>query len=124
MPPKILVVDDDPIVIRMVKSFLATHGFEIVWAADGLDALIKIKKEKPQLVILDIMMPEVNGYDVCYQLRFNPDFEKIPIIILTVREKEIDDLISKRSNIDYVQKPVDLQLLLTKVQSYLGKEEK
>lgn len=120
MAKKVLVVDDDPVVIRMVKSFLTTHGFDVVWAADGLDALVKIKKEKPQLVILDIMMPEVNGYDVCFQLRFNPDFERIPIVILTVREKELDDTISKRVNIEYVQKPVDLQVLSEKVKSLLG----
>lgn len=115
---KIMIVDDDPVVIRLVGSILKTAGYSITSARDGLEALVKIKAEKPDLVILDIMMPEINGYDVCYQLRFNADYERVPILLLTAREKELEDNVALRANIEYLLKPADPELLLDKV-SYL-----
>jgi DNA-binding response OmpR family regulator len=122
MSKRILVVDDDYGVIRLVSSILRTHGFEIDSASDGLDALVKIKKENFDCVVLDIMMPEINGYDVCYQLRFNPDYKHIPIVILTSREQELDKNLSHREDIEYLQKPVDSQLLLDRIQFLLSEK--
>ena len=119
MVPKILVVDDDPGNLRLVSAIVKSRGYEILTAQDGLEALVKIKKEKPQLVVLDVMMPEINGYDVCYHLRFNKDFEKIPIILVTVRERELDESIGKRVNIDYIHKPVDSKVLIAKMDALL-----
>ena len=119
MAEKILVVDDEQGSLRLVESIVRSGGYTVFTAFDGLDALVKIKNEKPDLVVLDVMMPEINGYDVCFQLRFNKDFEKIPIILLTVRDREIDENIGVRTNIDYIHKPVNPKLLLEKIQSLL-----
>ena len=121
MAEKILVVDDDQSTIKIVESILTSQGYSILVAGDGLDALVKIKKEQPVLVVLDVMMPEINGYDVCYQLRFNKDFERIPILLLTVRQQEIDESIAKRVNIEYLHKPVNAKKLLEKVEYLLNK---
>ena len=115
---KIMVVDDDPSTVRLLTGLLKNHGYETMSAADGLEALAKIKKENPDLILLDVMMPEVNGYDVCYQLRFNEDFKKTPIILVTARDQELNRFIGERVNIDYIHKPIDSKLLLSKIQHY------
>jgi DNA-binding response OmpR family regulator len=121
MAKKILVVDDDPVVLKLVQSILKANGYETDSATDGLDALVKLKKTPPDLVILDIIMPEVNGYDVCCELRFNKEFVQIPILILTETEQEIDDSIGKRVNIEYLHKPVVSSEVLDKVKYLLSK---
>jgi two-component system OmpR family response regulator len=121
---RILIVDDDYGVVRLVSSILRNHDFEVDSATDGLDALVKLKKESFDCVVLDIMMPEVNGYDVCYQLRFNKEYGHIPILILTAREQELNENLGLREDIEYLQKPVDSKLLLDKVQHLLSKKPK
>ena len=121
MPDKILVVDDDLTTVQLIEGILKKNHYHVVTASDGLEALVKIKKEKPDLVVLDIMMPEINGYDVCYQLRFNKKFDKIPIVILTSRNQEMDDSIGKRINIEYLSKPPNTKLLLEKIEALLSK---
>lgn len=120
MAHKILVVDDEPATVKLVESLLTSKGYEVSTAKNGLDALVEIQKEAPDLVVLDVMMPEVNGYDVCYQLRFNQEFEQIPIVLLTKRDQEIDDKIGHRVNIEYVPKPIDSDLLLETIQNFLS----
>ena len=117
---KILVVDDDPATVKLVKEILLKNNYGVISAVDGLEALVKIKTEHPDLIVLDIVMPEINGYDVCYQLRFNDEFEKLPIILLTKREKELNEEISEKVNIEYIPKPLDTSLLLTKIKSLLA----
>ncbi len=113
---KVLVVDDDPVVIRLVKELLKAQGFAVETAKDGIDAMIMVQKNKPDLIILDIMMPELNGYDVLKTLKFQEEYKKIPIILLTAREQELDKRISQMMGIDYLQKPLDRELFLNKVQ--------
>ena len=120
MSGKILVVDDEPATLKLIESLLNSKGFEVDSAKDGLDALVKIQKSEPDLVILDVEMPEINGYDVCYQLRFNAQYEKIPIILLTKRNQEIDDKIGERVNICYVPKPIDTELLFERIEALLS----
>ncbi len=121
MSKKILVVDDDASTVKLVGTVLTSHGYVVSTAVDGLDALVKIKNETPDLVVLDIMMPEINGYDVCYQLRFNKDFEKTPIVLITSRPQELDDELGRKSDIEYVPKPVNSKLLLEKIEYLLSK---
>ena len=121
MPKKILVVDDDPVSAHLIASTLKSQGFEVASASDGLDALVKIKQESPDLIVLDVVMPEINGYDVCYQLRFNKEFEKIPIILLTERDQELHENIGRSVNIAYAPKPVDIQHFLAQVHNLLSK---
>ncbi len=120
MSQKILIVDDDPGVIHLCDELLKTAGYETSSAFDGLDALSRIKKEDPDLVILDIMMPEINGYDVCCELRFNEEFKKIPIVILTSSEMELSEEIQKRSNLVHLSKPIETKLLLETVEKMLS----
>ena len=117
---KILIVDDDPSTVKLIEGLLVKNGYETISAADGLDALVRIKTENPDLVVLDIMMPEINGYDVCYQLRFNDEFEKLPIILFTQREQELDEIITKKINIEYVPKPLNTNLFLSTLKGLLG----
>lgn len=81
--PKILVVDDEPDVVEMIVLALTGEGFEVVQAYDGLSALDMVESEQPDLVLLDIMMPMMSGYQVCEQLKANPLTKDIPIVCLT-----------------------------------------
>jgi len=117
---KILVVDDDPLVIRLVKEILKTQGFAVETAKDGIDAMVMVKANKPDLIVLDIMMPELNGYDVLKTLKFQDEYKKIPVILLTAREQELDKRISQMMGIDYMQKPLDREVFLNKVQQAIN----
>ena len=116
---KILVVDDDPTIIKLLDSILASQGFVVLAARDGLDAMVQVKDHKPDLIVLDIMMPEINGYDVCRNLKFDSPYKDIPIILLTSRDQEIDPRIGQMIGIDYMHKPVDRAVLLAKVKQAL-----
>ena len=118
-PKKILVVDDDKAVIVLLDGLLSNRGYKVLTANDGLDGMVQVRKNIPDLIILDIMMPELNGYDVCANLKFDERFKHIPIIILTSREQELDPRISQLMGISYMHKPVDSKILLEKVQSAL-----
>lgn len=115
MSKKVLIVDDDPATVDLVEQWLTRQGHQVSKAFDGLDALVFIRREKPDLVVLDIMMPEINGYDVCYYLRFNKDFDNLPILLMTARQEELDADIRQRTNIDFIAKPLDPSIFLDKV---------
>lgn len=86
MLPKILIVDDDPHIRELVSVFLEREGFQTYEAIDGLDALQKIDEVKVDMVILDIMMPNMDGFDVCFELR---KYYDIPILMLTAKGKRL-----------------------------------
>lgn len=81
--PKILVVDDEPDVVMLIATTLRGEGFEVIPAYDGLEALDKVSVQKPDLIILDIMMPMMSGYEVCQQLKANPESQHIPVVCLS-----------------------------------------
>lgn len=118
-PKKVLIVDDDKTVTTMIKGLLSNHGYTVLAAHDGLDGMVQIRKNVPDLIILDVMMPEINGYDVCSNLKFDERFKHIPIIVLTSRAQELDPRIGKLMGIDYMQKPLDTKILLEKIQTVL-----
>lgn len=118
-PKKILVVDDDKTLTATLDALLTSHGYSVCVAYDGLDGLIQVKKCVPDLIILDIMMPEINGYDICSNLKFDEKFKGIPIIVLTAREQEIDPRIGQFLGIDYMHKPIITNILLEKIQRIL-----
>jgi len=118
-PKKILVVDDDRIVTTMLKEVLSTQGYTVSTAYDGLDAMVQVRKNPPDLIVLDIMMSEINGYDVCGNLKFNEKYKHIPIIVLTVRKQELDPKIGRYMGIDYMHKPIDRKILLEKIKNML-----
>lgn len=116
---KILVVDDDRSITTMLESLLSAAGYTVLVAYDGLDAMVKVKSHLPDVIILDVMMPEINGYDVCSNLKFDEQYKHIPIIVLTSREQELDPRIAKFMGIDYMHKPIDRKILLEKIQNAL-----
>jgi DNA-binding response OmpR family regulator len=118
-PKNVLVVDDDNAVTKLLDGLLSDKGYNVLVANDGLDGMVQVRKNKPDLIILDIMMPEINGYDVCRDLKFDARFKHIPIIVLTSREQELDPRIGQLMGIDYMHKPLDTKLLLEKVQTAL-----
>lgn len=115
----ILVVDDDAVIIKLLESILA-KDYKVVSASDGHDIIAKLKEHKPQMIVLDIMMPGVNGYDICRDLKFNSPYQDIPILFLTSRDQEIDPRIGKMMGVSYLQKPVDRGLLLRTIKQILN----
>ena len=83
MPEKILVVDDMPVNVKLLADLLAVKGYAVVTAASGAEALEKIDKEQPSLVLLDVMMPGMSGYDACRRIRTNPGTAMLPVIMVT-----------------------------------------
>lgn len=116
---RILIVDDDPTFIQLAKSMLSKENYEVETAGDGDVALAKVKELKPHLIVLDIMMPNMNGYDVCRTLKFDSPYKNIPILILTVRDQEIDSRIGKLMGIHYLQKPLNREVFLATVKQTL-----
>lgn len=116
---KVLVVDDDKSLTKTVEGLLSHNGYAALVAHDGLDAMVKVRNSNPDLIILDIMMPEINGYDVCSNLKFDERFKHIPIIVLTSREQELDARIGQLMGIDYMHKPIDSKILLEKIKTAL-----
>lgn len=128
MDRKILLADDDPDVVEVVSILLEDEGYEIVTAKDGAEALEKIKLESPDLVILDLLMPRVDGFAVFNMLR-DPGYErwsKVPVIILTSVREEVSN---RRYELEtgrrmdyaaYLEKPADPDLLLETVSSLLA----
>jgi DNA-binding response OmpR family regulator len=114
---KILVVDDDKTITAVVSKLLSSHGYTVLVAHDGLDGMVQVKKNTPDWLILDVMMPEINGYDLCSNLKFDERFKHIPIIVMTSREQELDPRIGKLMGIDYLHKPIDSKILLEKIQT-------
>ena len=116
---KILAVDDDKAVTTLLENLLSAKGYKVLTANDGLDAMVQVRNNVPDLIILDVMMPEINGYDVCSNLKFDERFKQIPIIVLTSREQELDSRIGQLMGISYMQKPIDSKVLLDKIESVL-----
>jgi len=117
---KILIVDDEGILVRMLKALLETNWYEVIIARDGREGLDKAKSEKPDLIILNIIMPEISGLKVCRILKNDFRYSKIPIIILSSKDQEDDFKAGKEAGADaYIAKPYDATILLAKVEELL-----
>ncbi len=116
MAKKILVVDDEPQMVDMLKIRLEASGYAVVTAYDGQEGLDKARSEKPDLIILDLMLPKIDGYKVCGLLKKDARFTKIPIIIFTAKAQQEDMALGKEMGADaYITKPFDSQVLLAKI---------
>ena len=114
---KILVVDDEASIRRILETRLSMIGYNVITAADGEEALLVFKKESPNLVILDVMMPKLDGYGVCQEIRKESD---VPIIMLTARGDEADRITGLDHGADdYVLKPFSLPLLFARTRALL-----
>lgn len=110
---KILVVDDEPDITEIVETFLTEHGYQVMTENNPNNAVEKAKKFKPDVVLLDIMMPGMDGYDVCQQIKKDPQFSSIPVIFLTGKDRSDDMGRSFKSGGDmFIKKPFSCERLL------------
>jgi len=117
MPKKILVVDDEPFLVESISYNLKKEGYDVISSGDGRQGLELARSLKPDLVILDLMLPSLSGLDVCRQLRAEMN---IPIIMLTAKGEEIDRIVGlKLGADDYMVKPFSMQELLARVEAVL-----
>ena len=121
MAKRILIVDDEPHIVSLLEARLKASRYEVLSALDGLRALEIAKKEKPDLIILDLMLPKLDGYKVCGLLKKDSRYAKIPILMFTARAQEEDMKLGQEVGADaYITKPFDPKALLDKLRELLG----
>jgi two-component system alkaline phosphatase synthesis response regulator PhoP len=121
MKKKILVVEDEVELTRAIQIRLEQAGYEVLIAYDGKEALEKARGENPDLIVLDLMLPKIDGYKVCRMLKFDEKYKKIPVVMLTARAQEKDESLGYEVGADvFITKPFKYQMLLTKIRELLG----
>ena len=121
MPQLILVVDDEPKIVRLARDYLEKNGFRVVTASDGQSALTTARREKPDLVILDLLLPNIDGREVCRILRRESD---LPIIMLTALSEEIDQVTGLEIGADdYITKPFSPRAMVARVRALLRRTQ-
>ena len=122
MGAKILVVDDEPNALHMIGYALQAEGYEVVVAQNGAEAISKAQTEAPDLVILDVMMPDMSGTEVCEQLRKSQETFSLPIIMLSAKTQVSDKVSGLEAGADeYLTKPITPQELVAPVKALLGR---
>ena len=120
---KVLIVDDEKDIVDTLTFRLNAAGYEVISAFDGQEALDKTRAENPDLIILDLMLPKIDGYKVCRMLKFDKNYKGIPIIMFTARAQEEDKKLGEQMGADsYITKPFDPELLLNKIREFLGEK--
>jgi len=116
----ILLVDDEPDLVQLVTLRLQGVGYQVRPAYDGQEALEQVKKEIPDLIILDLMLPKMDGYKVCRLLKFDERYKKIPVLIFTARAQEEDIRLAMECGADaYLTKPFEAKALLSRLEELL-----
>ncbi|MCX8118579.1 MAG: response regulator [Desulfobacterota bacterium] len=117
---KILVVDDELDLVETLRFSLELEGFEVLVAHNGEDGLNLARKENPDLILLDLMLPKLDGYKVCRLLKFDERYKHIPILMLTAKTQEKDKAMGLETGAnEYITKPFDMDELIKKVKGYL-----
>jgi DNA-binding response OmpR family regulator len=125
MEKKILVIEDDPATSRLVEYSLRHKGYQVTSASNGLEGIRKARDEAPDLIILDIMLPGMDGFEICHRLRAEPDTAAIAILMFSAKAQEIDrDTGLKVGADDYLSKPADPSEITRRVESLLAKKQK
>jgi len=120
--PKLLVVEDEGELLEFLKMRLEANGYEVIGACDGKEGFEKAVKEKPDLILLDLMLPKVDGYWVCNLLKKDKRYDMIPIIILTAKSGAEHSKLAKECGADfYMTKPFEIEELLSKIASLIKK---
>jgi DNA-binding response OmpR family regulator len=113
---RILLIDDEIDLIETVKFRLEANNYDVIVAYDGQDGLEKARTENPDLIILDLMLPKLDGYRVCRMLKFDEKYKKIPVILFSARAQESDRKLGEEVGADaYITKPFEAQTLLSKI---------
>ena len=119
--PRILLVDDEPSIVKMVGRRLEVEGFDVVVAMDGQEGLTKAQADHPDLIILDLMLPTLNGYEVCTMLKQDTRYQRIPIVLFTAKAQDKDEKLGMECGANaYVRKPFRAQELLEKIRALLA----
>lgn len=120
MKTKILLADDEPDLLQMLRYRLEREGFEVFWAEDGEKALQKIREVRPDLIVLDVMMPKMDGFEACRRIRTDATMSHLPILMLTARTTENDEILGLESGADdYLPKPVSTHLFISRIRALL-----
>ena len=118
---KILVVDDEIYIVHILDFSLGMEGYEVITALDGEQGLEKARSQRPDLIVLDIMMPKLDGYETCKMLKADPETRAIPIILLSAKGRNIDQKIGFEVGADdYITKPFSPRKLVERINSILG----
>lgn len=116
----ILIADDEPDIVETIKFLVESEGFLSLTAFDGEKALKLAKEHRPDLIILDVMMPKINGYKVSRLLKFDAKFKDIPILMVTARTQEEDKIIGEETGADeYITKPFEIESILEKINAHI-----
>ena len=117
---KILIIEDELELVSLMRSRLTDHHYEVISALNGLEGIDLARQEIPDLIILDVMMPKLDGYNVCRMLKFDEKYKKIPIIILTARGSEQDRNIAQQIRADaFLTKPFRSEILMQEIKKFL-----
>lgn len=121
---KIMVVDDDEKVVDLLRITLESEGYEVIPAFDGEDAIKKIENERPDLILLDIMMPKIDGWEVCRKVKDDRKLRTIPVVMLTAKTQPTDRLLGIHAcgADDYITKPFEIEQIVEKVKDLLKRE--
>jgi len=119
---KVIVIDDEPFILMMIEDKLKKAKIDVLTLRESRNALEVIKKEKPELIILDWMMPELSGIDLCRSIKADPELKEIPIFMLTAKGQDSDEQIGIQCGASrYITKPFSPKSLLEMVQEIIGK---
>jgi len=118
---RVLVVDDEIYIVHILDFSLGMEGYEVITALDGEQALEKARAEKPDLIVLDIMMPKLDGYETCKMLKAEADTKDIPVILLSAKGRNVDQKIGFEVGADdYITKPFSPRKLVERINAILG----
>ncbi len=118
---KILVVDDEVYIVHILDFSLGVEGYDVITAFDGEQALAKVSQDKPDLIVLDIMMPKLDGYETCKRLKGDAATRDIPIILLSAKGRNVDQKVGFEVGADdYITKPFSPRKLVDRINSILG----
>lgn len=122
---KILVVDDEVNITQILEFSIGSEGYEVITAQNGEDAIDKARREQPDLIILDIMMPKIDGYEACRILKANPLTKNIPVVLLTAKGRDIDKRLGYEVGAtDYIIKPFSPNKLVDRIHQLLSVSKK
>ena len=118
---KVLVVDDEIYIVHILDFSLGMEGYEVITALDGEQALERLESDKPDMIVLDIMMPKLDGYETCKALKQNPATHDIPVILLSAKGRNVDQKIGFEVGADdYITKPFSPRKLVERINAILG----